>query len=146
MNHWTLIRIGIVGFAGISSALTPNDASAVAALGWEIVAVAFLFFPVVVTVGLCILLPFRKAKLKWEKPGWNQNPFSLTHPEQFFHLVGYVMLASGIGLLVAELWSPDGGLVYALAVAGFGAGLLAGLGILGFIAGRQAKPEVHEQI
>lgn len=139
MSHWAAIRIGIVGFAGISSVLTPGDPAAGAAVGWEAVAVGFLFFPVIVCIGLCILLPFRGAKLKWETPVWNCNPFDISHPEQFFHLAGYATLATGSGLLVAEGGRSDGNLVYACAVVSLGAGVLLGLRILGGVAKRQVK-------
>lgn len=145
MNHWAAVRIAIVGFAGISSALAPADPSAEAAVRWEFAAVSFLFFPAIVCIGLCVLLSFRRAKLKWESPAWNHNPFNFSQPEQFFHMAGYGMLATGAGLAAAELWGDSGGFANAFAAAAFGAGILLGLQILEFVAKRQAKPDIERQ-
>lgn len=145
MNHWAEVRIGIVGFAGISSALAPTDPTSGAAVGWEAVAVGFLVFPAIVCIGLCVLLPFRRAKLKLESPAWNHNPFDFSRPEQFFHMAGYGMLAIGAGLSVAELWGAGGGFVHAFVAVALGAGILVGLQILEFFAIRQKKPDIRGQ-
>ena len=139
MNHWTVVRVGTVGVAGISSALAPADPSIEAAVGWEAVAVGFLFFPGIVCIGLCVLLPFRGAKLKWESPAWDRNPFDFSQPEQFFHMAGFGMLATSAGLFVAELGRDGSGLVHAFVAAALGAGVLIGLQFLGFVAKRQSK-------
>jgi hypothetical protein len=114
-------------------------------VGWEIVAVGFLFFPVIVCVGLCILLPFRDAKLKLVLPNWHNNPFNFSQPEQFCHLAGFSMLATGAGLAIAALWGAGGGFVNAFAAAAFGAGMLLGLQILGSVAKWQARRDVWGQ-
>ena len=145
MNHWAAVRIGIVGFAGISSALAPADPSSGAAVGWEAIAVGFLFFPAIVCIGLCVLLPFRRAKLKLESPAWNRNPFDFSRPEQFFHMAGYAMLATGAGLLVAELGGTGEAFVHALMAVALGAGILLGLKILEFVVIRQKKPGIGVQ-
>ena len=142
MNHWAVVRAVIIGFAGISSALAPADPSVQAAVGWEAVPLSFLFFPVIVCIGLCVFLPFRSAKLKLSAPAWSHNPFDFSRPEQFFHMAGYGMLATGAGLLAAELWGTGAGLVSAFATAALGAGVLSGLWILELVARRQAKFEV----
>lgn len=143
MNHWAIVRAAIIGFAGISSALTPADPSVQVDVGWEAVLVGFLFFPVIVCIGFCVFLPFRSAKLRLSAPAWSHNPFDFSRPEQFFHMAGYGMLATGAGLLVAELRGTSAGLVSAFAAAALGGGILVGLWILGLVARRQAKFEVQ---
>lgn len=145
MNHWAALRIGIVGFAGISSALAPADPSLGASVGWEAVAVGFLFFPAIVCIGLCVLLPFGRAKLKLGSPAWNHNPFDFSRPEQFFHMAGYGMLATGAGLSVAELRGAGEGFVHAFVALALGAGILVGLQILELVAKKQEKSEIGRQ-
>lgn len=142
MNHWAAIRVGIVGFAGISSALAPVAPSSGVAVGWEAVAVGFLFFPAIVCIGLCVLLPFRGAKLKLESPAWSHNPFDFSRPEQFFHMAAYGMLATGTGSSVAEFRGAGQGFVHAFVALALGAGILIGLQILDFVAKRQGNSEI----
>jgi hypothetical protein len=139
MNHWVIVRTVIIGFAGISSALAPADPSMQVLVGLEAVLVGFLFFPVIVCIGLCVFLPFRSAKLKLSEHYWSHSPFDFSRPEQFFHMAGYGVLATGAGLLTSELWGSSVGLVSAFAVAALGGGILVGLWILGLFARRQAK-------
>jgi len=145
MNLWSFVRSAVIGFAGISSAFSPVNPSASAVVGWEAVAVGFVFFPVIVFIGLGVLLPFSRKRLKWRAPSWNVNPFDFSQPEQFFHMAGYGMLAIGAGSVVAELWGTGAISASAMAPAAIGVGVLVGLQLLGLIARRQGKPESKGQ-
>jgi hypothetical protein len=92
--------------------------------------VAFLLFPAVAVVGLVILLAVPSSRLQFTLPSWRRNPFDLSHPEQFFHLTAFVLVAQGLVLLARQVIAGSGVGAGALAVLLAGCGVWLGLRML----------------
>jgi hypothetical protein len=92
--------------------------------------VAFLLFPAVAVVGLVILLAVPSSRLQFTLPSRRRNPFDLSHPEQFFHLTAFVLVAQGLVLLARQVIAGSGVGAGALAVLLAGCGVWLGLRML----------------
>ena len=126
-----------MAFCGISPAFQRTELLAEPRLGWEVAGFAFLSFPVVVLVGLGVMLLKRNAKLDWQIPAWNRNPFDFSHPEQFFHLGAFGALALSVGEAATLLAESRTILPNQVAIALMGLGVLVGLRILTAVYRRQ---------
>lgn len=126
MNTWSTIRVTLVTIAflgGFSSLppVSPEEVSIWLLLGVFVFGVLGMLF----VIGIQRINP--RSAPTWRYPSWSINPFSLREPLQFFHLGGFFMLASGVGLqlrmLVVDrmLWSS------AYIFLAFGAGILGGV-------------------
>lgn len=95
-QYWRAIRFGVVAFSFISQFFAPPVRAADVHLTWTELGVIFVIIPVLFLADLGVLLLFRGArKFDWLPPSWDENPLNFSHPEQFFHLGAFVMLASG---------------------------------------------------
>ncbi len=107
--------------------------------GWEIVIIGFLFFPLIAIVGLFIMFIIPNLHNSIGKPSWSKNPFNFSAPEQFFHLGGYVMVFSGLGVIAARLQVNASIVPEHIAPITLGLGVLVGLSLLTF------NKQEHEQ-
>ena len=137
MNIWIIVKAALITFAFIISATDttlsePNDM-----VGWEVVLVSFLFFPIIVLCGLFVLKVMLRKELDFQTQNWQSNPFNFSHPEHFFHLVGYFMIASGIGTSFATYVETGASSPTVLAPLAFGIGIIIGIWLLKIVHAQQ---------
>ena len=139
MNIWPVIKIALIIIATVGSVFDTSYAEVGNKLGWEPVVAGLLFFPFIVLVGAFVLKVIFRRKLDIEVPSWRSNPLDFSHPEHFFHLVGMVMLISGVGGLVANYFRSGELFPVLFAPGALGLGVLIGIWLLNVIYANQSE-------
>jgi hypothetical protein len=103
MNKWMIVRLVVVALAAAQGALSGDNwlparpVSPMLLLG--MLAYGVIAVPVVVWAQK--LNP--RNKPVWHFPSWRRNPLTLRDPMQFFHMVGFVFAAAGLGVIGRDL-------------------------------------------
>lgn len=124
---WLVIRAAVLLSGTLGANLfVPRPTSPFA--GGSILLV-FMFFSfglisMVFVLGVQAFNP--RSAAVWAKPTWQVNPFSLKQPLQFFHLMGFYMIAAGIAAVGLTLIKQRLGLEPLLPIA-LGVGILLGI-------------------
>ena len=97
MNKWAYIRltilfIGMVFGSFSESFQTPSSPP----MGIKGLLIMFIFIPAGVLLMVWVQVLNPNSDKKWVSPSWSNNPFDFKQPLDFFNLVGYFYLASGI--------------------------------------------------
>lgn len=128
-NKWRVARLAvIVSVAACFPQFLPSAKSPYGQLSlvWLLVLFAFGVGAVVSIVGIQAINP-RSEKI-WLPPRWDANPFSMTQPLQWFHLLAVSMIVTGVAAL---------GWMLVIATAGLEPLIpfFLGLGLLGGVRG-----------
>jgi hypothetical protein len=97
-RRWLYMRLGGLSFAllwGILFALREeHDADFSAGF--------LLLEPAVLPIMVVLVLGIQKdnPRVRWTKPSWYANPFSIRDPLQYFHYGATGLLAAGVGVLI----------------------------------------------
>jgi len=123
---WLIVRLAITALAATEGWLNGDNwlptrpVTAWWLLGW----VAYGLIAVPAVVWAQRLNP--RNKPSWHFPSWRRNPLTLRDPMQFFHMIGFVFLAAGLGV-AARAHSVGETLRIAHAVVpAVGVGIIAG--------------------
>ena len=103
MNKWVIARLIVVAVAaaeGFMNGWLPERPVTPLLLA-GMVAYGVVAVPVVVWAQR--LNP--RNKPVWHFPSWRRNPLTLRDPMQFFHMVGFVFTAAGLGVAARDLWN-----------------------------------------
>ena len=127
MTGWLLARLTIVAaflFGGVFGSARPLST------GYPLYQVALAVFAFGI-VGMLFVVGIqafnsRSAQI-WRYPSWARNPFTMREPLQFFHLGGYLMLASGMGGLLRFAYDRTTPVTEAVILASWGVGVLFGV-------------------
>ena len=130
MSLWKTVRVAITGLAFLSGLFAPASPPAKPPMTWPGVGLIAAVFPVAMLFGFGVLSILRGRRLQWQPPSWDRNPFTLAHPEQFFHFSAFVTLMSGAAMLARAAYTtgnvtPDSCVPIAL-----GIGVLVGLRLM----------------
>ena len=143
MNKWVIVRLVVTALAAAQGALSGDnwlparpvsDLLLVGMLAYGVIAV-----PVVVWAQK---LNPRNTPV-WHFPSWRRNPLTLRDPMQFFHMVGFVFMAAGLGVAGRDLWS---GLPLRLqhgVLPAFGIGMIIGCYVAARLFRRQLVADVQ---
>ena len=129
IDVWLVTRIALVmsGALGATAFLPGPDSPFVGQpISFLLVFFGFGVIAMPFVVGLQAFNP--RSGILWTKPDWRTNPFSLKQPLQFFHMMGYYFIVSGIAASVATLLRHMSGLEPFIPIA-LGAGVLLGVKI-----------------
>jgi hypothetical protein len=103
MNKWLIVRAVVVVLAAAQGWMSGDNwlpARPVTALLLAgMLAYGVIAVPVVVWAQR--LNP--RNKPVWHFPSWRRNPLTLRDPMQFFHMVGFVFAAAGLGVAAHDL-------------------------------------------
>jgi hypothetical protein len=103
MNKWVIVRLVVTALAAAQGALSGDNwlpARPVSAM----LLTGMLFYGVIavpVVVWAQKLNP--RNRPVWHFPSWRRNPLTLRDPMQFFHMVGFVFAAAGLGVIGRDL-------------------------------------------
>jgi hypothetical protein len=105
MNKWVLVRVivaAVAAWQGVANGdnWLPERSVDVLFLS-GMLAYGVVAVPVVVWAQK--LNP--RNKPVWHFPSWRRNPLTLRDPMQFFHMVGFVFTAAGLGVAGHDLWT-----------------------------------------
>jgi hypothetical protein len=104
MNKWVIVRAVVTALAAAQGVLSGDNwlparpVTVMLLLG--MLAYGVIAVPVVVWAQR--LNP--RNKPVWHFPSWRRNPLTLRDPMQFFHMVGFVFTAAGLGVAGHDLW------------------------------------------
>jgi len=135
---WAGIRTALVVASFVQGiVLTPHVGSEFnQPVEWEMV--AFLFFgsiaALLFVVGLQAANP--RSAPEWRYPSWSVNPFSMSEPLQFFHLCGFVFIATGLGTAIRCAYEKRP-ITDALVFLVIGAGTVAGVYVCALVFRRK---------
>ncbi|HEY1898445.1 MAG TPA: hypothetical protein VGG49_01480 [Steroidobacteraceae bacterium] len=144
MNKWVIVRLVVTALAAAEGALSGDSwlpaRPVTAMLLVGMVAYGVIAVPVVVWAQK--LNP--RNKPVWHFPTWRRNPLTLRDPMQFFHMVGFVFGAAGLGVIGRDLWNgqrlqPAHGVLPA-----FGLGMIIGCYVAARLFRKQLVAEVQE--
>jgi hypothetical protein len=144
MNKWLIVRLVVTALAAAQGALSGDNwlparpVTAMLLLG--MLAYGVIAVPVVVWAQK--LNP--RNKPVWHFPSWRRNPLTLRDPMQFFHMVGFVFTAAGLGIAGRDLWN-GGSLSLAHGVLpAFGLGMIVGCYVAARLFRRQLEAVAQE--
>lgn len=127
LNVWLVVRAAVLmlGMLGAKS-FVPGPQSPFAGGSVTLLLILFGFgvIAMVFVVGLQAINP--RSALVWVKPDWHANPFSLKHPLQFFHLIGFYLIVVGLAAIVLTQIKHVSGLEPFVPIA-LGGGVLVGI-------------------
>jgi hypothetical protein len=141
---WVIVRLAITGLAATEGALNGDNwlpdrpVTALWLVGW----VAYGVFAVPLVVWAQRLNP--RNKPAWHFPSWTRNPVTLRDPMQFFHMIGFVFLAAGLGVLGHGLSIGEGLRIAYGVVPAVGVGIIAGSYLAARLFRRQLEPPMQE--
>ena len=141
-KYWRFIRLALVAFSFISSLFVDPENMKMSQMTWLDVGIVMLSFPIIMLIGVSVLLVVKGRKFDWQPPAWYVNPFNFSHPEHFFHLGAFIMLASGFATLIRALMTSsnlDPGIMVQIAM---GIGLWFGLRMLTAIYWKQSRNDI----
>jgi hypothetical protein len=96
LNVWLVIRTAVILLGALGAHSFVPSAHSPFVGGSSVLLLAFLcfgLFATILVVGVQAINP-RSAPV-WTVPDWHVNPFSLTQPLQFFHLMSFHFIACG---------------------------------------------------
>jgi hypothetical protein len=139
MNKWMIVRLVVAALAAAQGALSGDNwlpaRPVTVSLLFGMLAYGVVAVPVVVWAQK--LNP--RNKPVWHFPSWRRNPLTLRDPMQFFHMVGFVFTAAGLGIAGRDLWSggrlslPHG------VLPAFGVGMIIGCYVAARLFRRQLE-------
>ena len=127
LNIWLMVRAAVLllGMLGANSFIPdPQSPFAGGSITLLLVFFGFGVIAMVLVVGMQAINPLSTAI--WTKPDWHVNPFSLKQPLQFFHLIGFFCIATGVAATMLMLLRHLSGLEPFIPVA-LGTGMLMGV-------------------
>jgi hypothetical protein len=127
IDVWLITRIAVVMTGALSAqSFVPGPASPFAG-GSILLLLVFFGFGVIAMLFVVGLQAFNsRSAVLWIKPDWRLNPFSLKQPLQFFHMMGFYFIVSGIAASTLTLLMHLSGLEPFIPIA-LGAGTLFGV-------------------
>lgn len=127
IDVWRATRIAIVMTGALGSqAFVPGPDSPFAGGSIQVLLVIFGFGVIAMLFVVGLQAFNSRSATLWIKPDWRTNPFSLKQPLQFFHMMGYYFIVSGITALAVTLLRHARGLEPFIPIA-LGAGVLLGV-------------------
>ncbi len=144
MNRWLIVRLVVTVLAAAQGALSGDNwlparpVTALLLLG--MLAYGVVAVPVVVWAQR--LNP--RNRPVWHFPSWRRNPLTLRDPMQFFHMVGFVFTAAGLGVAGRDLWRGQPLVLAHGVLPAFGIGMIVGCYVAARVFRRQLAAAAQE--
>ncbi|HTV76885.1 MAG TPA: hypothetical protein VMF03_01405 [Steroidobacteraceae bacterium] len=126
MNKWVIVRVVVLLLAAAQGVLSGDNWLPARPVTVPLLA-GMLFYGVIavpVVVWAQRLNP--RNKPVWHFPSWRRNPLTLRDPLQFFHMVGFVFTAAGLGVAGRDLWNGQSLRLPHAVLPAFGIGMVIG--------------------
>jgi hypothetical protein len=126
MNKWVFVRVVVTALAVAQGVLSGDNWLPARPVTGMLLAgmLAYGIIAVPVVVWAQRLNP--RNKPKWHFPSWRRNPLTLRDPMQFFHMVGFVFTAAGVGVAGRDLWNGLSLRLPHAVLPAFGIGMIIG--------------------
>jgi hypothetical protein len=144
MNKWVIVRLVVTALAVAQGALSGDNWLPARPVTGLLLAgmVAYGVVAVPVVVWAQRLNP-RNSPV-WHFPSWRRNPLTLRDPMQFFHMVGFVFTAAGLGVAGHALSSGEPLRMPYAVLPAFGVGMVIGCYVAARVFRKQLAVDVQE--
>ena len=139
-NKWLYVRLVLL-FASAFFCLFGGPVKEHASPPIDLSALVMGFFSGILGLQFVLAIQFinKKSAEIWEHPSWNENPFQMKQPIQFFHLGAWLFISSSfISVLLTWFNSPEF-ILDALMPLVIGVGLLIGVQLSQLLFRRKFK-------
>jgi hypothetical protein len=146
MNKWVIVRLVVTALAAAQGALSADNwlpARPVTAL-LLIGMLAYGVIAVPVVIWAQRLNP--RNRPVWHFPSWSRNPLTLRDPMQFFHMVGFVFLAAGLGVAGHDVSVGEPLRLPHAVLPAFGVGMIIGCYVAARLFRRQLEAGLPEKV
>jgi hypothetical protein len=144
MNKWVIVRLVVTALAAAQGALSGDNwlpaRPVTVLLLMGMLAYGVVAVPVVVWAQK--LNP--RNKPVWHFPSWRRNPLTLRDPMQFFHMVGFVFTAAGLGVAGRDLSNGHSLFLAHGVLPAFGIGMIVGCYVAARLFRRQLESAAQE--
>jgi len=126
MNKWLIVRVVVLVLAAAQGWMSGDNWLPARPVTGMLLAGMLAYGVIAVPVVVWAQRLNPRNKPVWHFPSWRRNPLTLRDPMQFFHMVGFVFAAAGLGVAGHDL---SLGLALRLPHAvlpAFGAGMVIG--------------------
>lgn len=126
MNKWVIVRLVVTVLAATQGWLSGDNWLPARQVTVALLAGMLAYGVVAVPLVVWAQRLNPRNKPVWHAPSWRRNPLTLRDPMQFFHMVGFVFTAAGVGVAAHGLSVGEPlSLPYAVLPA-FGIGMIIG--------------------
>lgn len=127
-NKWLLVRLGLIVAATVLYATRgPVTSHAEPPIDVSALVIGFIFGIIGLQFVLAIQFVNKKSDMCWEYPSWNENPFQMKQPIQFFHLGAWLFIISSLVSVIQTWLKKPSFILDALMPLVIGVGLLIGV-------------------
>jgi hypothetical protein len=132
LNKWVFIRLALIAL----NAIPFPSSNPVGAKTFSSLELSWVFLFSLGSIPVLGFMAMKYGKLsgtiqgfavRWPRPSWRKNPFTLTEPTQFFHLAAFILISAGISrvLVGSEVYlnPPSSGTLFLTAGVGLWAGM-----------------------
>ncbi|HTY94078.1 MAG TPA: hypothetical protein VMC02_09330 [Steroidobacteraceae bacterium] len=144
MNKWLIVRLAVLALAAAQGALSGDNWLPARPVSAALLAGMLAYGVIAVPVVAWAQRLNPRNRPAWHFPSWRRNPLTLRDPLQFFHMVGFVFGAAGLGVAGRALWLGEPlRLPYAVLPA-FGLGMIIGCYVAARLFRRQLEAVAQE--
>jgi hypothetical protein len=126
MNKWVIVRLVVTALAAAQGALSGDNWLPARPVTVMLLLGMLVYGVVAVPVVVWAQKLNPRNKPVWHFPSWRRNPLTLRDPMQFFHMVGFVFTAAGLGVAGHDLWIGRPLLLAHGVLPAFGVGMIVG--------------------
>jgi hypothetical protein len=103
MNKWLIVRLVVMVLAGAQGYMSGDNWLPARPVTGLLLAGMLAYGVIAVPVVVWAQRLNPRNKPVWHFPSWRRNPLTLRDPMQFFHMVGFVFTAAGIGVAAHDV-------------------------------------------
>ncbi|HEV2703758.1 MAG TPA: hypothetical protein VGV09_19190 [Steroidobacteraceae bacterium] len=103
MNKWLIVRLVVMVLAGAQGWMSGDNWLPARPVTGVLLAGMLAYGVIAVPVVVWAQRLNPRNKPVWHFPSWRRNPLTLRDPMQFFHMVGFVFAAAGVGVAAHDL-------------------------------------------
>jgi hypothetical protein len=126
MNKWLIVRLVVVVLAAAQGWMSGDNWLPARPVTGTLLAGMLAYGVIAVPVVVWAQRLNPRNKPVWHFPSWRRNPLTLRDPMQFFHMVGFVFAAAGLGVAAHELASGAPLRLPHAVLPAFGVGMILG--------------------
>jgi hypothetical protein len=144
MNKWVIVRLVVTVLAAAQGALSGDNWLPARPVTVQLLVGMLAYGVVAVPVVVWAQKLNPRNKPVWHFPSWRRNPLTLRDPMQFFHMVGFVFTAAGVGVAGRDLWNREPLNLPHGVLPAFGIGMIIGCYIAARLFRRQLQSDAQE--
>ena len=146
MNKWVIVRLVVTALAAAQGVLSGDSWLPAHQVTGLLLAGMLAYGVIAVPVVVWAQRLNPRNRPVWYFPSWRRNPLTLRDPLQFFHMVGFVFTAAGLGVVGRDLWHGQPLRLPHGVLPAFGVGMIIGCYVAARLFRNQLASEVPEGV